>query len=88
MLRNLIQSADHDQDQRAKLRYIDAILAISPEDRFTRVMRTMIHYGDGNFNQALKDIDVLLQMEPESHENGPLLEIRSRLIEQGASVVR
>ncbi len=88
MLRNLIQSADHDQDQRAKLRYIDAILAISPEDRFTRVMRTMIHYGNGNFNQALKDIDILLQKEPESHENGPLLEIRSRLIEQGASVVR
>ena len=57
MLRNLIQSAEREQDSPARLRYIDAILAIDPDDRYTRAMRAMLHYGEGRYTDALIDID-------------------------------
>ena len=43
MLRNLIQSAEREEDSDARLRYVDAIVAIDPNDRYTRAMRAMIH---------------------------------------------
>ena len=83
MLRNLIQSAEREQDQIGKLRYIDAILAITPNDRYTRAMRAMIHYERQEFDKTLKDIDFLLMENPDSPDNLPLKEIRNRLIERG-----
>ncbi len=83
MLRNLIQSAEREQDQESKLRYMGAILAISPNDRYTRAMRAMIHYEREEFDKTLRDIDFLLLENPESPENLPLQEIRTRLIERG-----
>ena len=35
MLRNLMQSAERENDPIARLRYIDAIVAIDPKDRYT-----------------------------------------------------
>ena len=35
MLRNLIQSAEREEDSNARLRYVDAIIAIDPNDRYT-----------------------------------------------------
>ena len=83
MLRNLIQSAEREQDQIGKLRYINAILAISPNDHYTRAMRAMIHYERQEFDKTLKDIDFLLMENPDSPDNLPLKEIRNRLIERG-----
>ena len=85
MLRNLIQSAEREQDSIARLRYIDAVLAIDPDDRYTRAMRAMIHYGEGRFTDSLIDIDFLIKANPEATELEPLKVLRSRLIEQGAS---
>ena len=36
MLRNLIQSAEREDDASSRLRYVDAIIAIDPNDRYTR----------------------------------------------------
>ena len=85
MLRNLIQSAEREQDSPARLRYIDAILAIDPDDRYTRAMRAMLHYGEGRYTDALIDIDFLIQENPNAPELAPLRVLRTRLIEQGAS---
>lgn len=85
MLRNLIQSAERDEDSTARLRYVDAIIAIDPDDRYTRAMRAMIHYGESRFTEALIDIDFLIKKNPDAPELDPLRVLRNRLIEQGAS---
>ena len=82
MLRNLIRSAEQDRDAKARLRYLDALLAINPKDNYMRAMRAMILYAEGRFARALEDIDRLIEENPESPETAPLLEIRERLIEQ------
>ncbi|MAH26169.1 MAG: hypothetical protein CMI19_04360 [Opitutae bacterium] len=85
MLRNLIQSAEREEDSVARLRYVDAIIAIDPNDRYTRAMRAMIHYGEGRSTDALIDIDFLIEKNPDAPELDPLKVLRERLIEQGAS---
>ena len=85
MLRNLIQSAEREEDSVARLRYVDAIIAIDPNDRYTRAMRAMVHYGEGRFTDALIDIDFLIEKNPDAPELDPLKVLRGRLIEQGAS---
>ena len=85
MLRNLVQSAEREEDASARLRYVDAIIAIDPNDRYTRAMRAMIHYGESRFTKALIDIDFLINKNPNAPELEPLRVLRSRLIEQGAS---
>ena len=85
MLRNLVQSAEREEDASARLRYVDAIIAIDPNDRYTRAMRAMIHYGESRFTKALIDIEFLIEKNPNAPELEPLRVLRSRLIEQGAS---
>ena len=86
MLRNLIQSAEREEDSNpSRLRYVDAIIAIDPNDRYTRAMRAMIHYGESRFTEALIDIDFLIEKNPDAPELQPLRVLRNRLIEQGAS---
>ena len=85
MLRNLIQSAEKEEDSLARLRYVDAIVAIDPDDRYTRAMRAMIHYGESRFTEALFDIEYLINKNPDAPELEPLRVLRNRLIEQGAS---
>ena len=85
MRRNLIQSAEREEDSLARLRYVDAIIAIDPDDRYTRAMRAMIHYGEGRFTDALIDIEFLIEKNPNAPELDPLKVLRRRLIDQGAS---
>lgn len=82
MLRNLIRSAEQDRDSSARLRYLDALLAINPKDKYMRAMRAMILYAEGRSAKALEDIERLIKENPDSPENAPLREIRDRLIEQ------
>ncbi len=85
MLRNLLQAAEQEDDQTSQIRYLDTLLAISPEDRYSRAQRAMIAYLLGDFERALADIDFLLESNPQSSENEPLRVIRNRLINQGSS---
>jgi serine protease Do len=85
MLRNLVQVAGREKDPVSQTRYLDTILAISPEDRYSRAQRAMIYYIREEFERALSDIDHLLESDPESPENQPLRVIRNRLINQGAA---
>ena len=85
ILRNLVQVAGREKDPVSQTRYLDTILAISPDDRYSRAQRAMIYYVREEFERALSDIDYLLDSDPESPENEPLRVIRNRLINQGAS---
>ena len=67
---------------------MDAIVAIDPDDRYTRAMRAMIHYGESRFTEALFDIEYLINKNPDAPELEPLRVLRNRLIEQGASAPR
>ena len=51
MLRNLLQVAEREKDSNSQIRYLDAILAISPEDRYSRAQRAMTHYIIGDFEK-------------------------------------
>jgi len=80
MLRNLIHTAETRKNSSDRLLYLNATLAIDPEDTYIRAMRAMINYADGRFVETLKDIDILIAENPESPEMAPLIEIRKRLM--------
>ena len=79
MLRNLLNGAEEERDAPARMRYLDAILAIDPEENYSRAMRAMVHYGEGRFDKALEDIEILIEKNPDAPETKPLREIRDRL---------
>ena len=82
MLRNLLNGAEEERDAPARMRYLDAILAIEPEEDYSRAMRAMVHYGEGRFDEALSDIEILIEKNPDAPETEPLREIRDRLRER------
>ena len=82
ILRNLINVSERERDSVSRLRYLDATIAIEPNDTYLRAMRAMIHYGEGRFQQALSDIEILIENNPEGPEMKPLREIRDRLRSQ------
>jgi len=79
MLRNLLNGAETERDAPARMRYLDAILTIDPDDNYSRAMRAMVHYGEGRFEESLSDIEVLIEKSPDDPEIAPLREIRDRL---------
>ena len=82
MLRNLIQSASNNGDHNTRLLYINAILGIEPKDSYTRAIRAMLHYGEGRYSKAMKDIDQLISENPGSSEMAPLVEIKNHLLKK------
>ena len=79
ILRNLLRSADWDRDLPASLRYLNALVAIDPNDQYHRTLRAMTFYGEGMFEDALSDITFLIEQFPHNHANEALLEMQRRL---------
>lgn len=79
VLRNLLNIAEQERDAPARLRYLDALLAIDPNEIYLRAMRAMVHYGERRFDKALVDLEFLIAKNPEGEETAPLREIRDRL---------
>ncbi len=65
MLHNLRGVAGRGEDVPAMLRYLDAILTISPESPEDRMYRAFFRYQSGSRERALEDIAWLLEHEPE-----------------------
>jgi hypothetical protein len=42
----------------------------------------MLHYGEGRYLEAMKDIDQLISENPDSPEMAPLVEIKNRLLKK------
>ena len=80
ILRNLLRSAEWDRDSGATLRYLNALVAINPEDRYNRALRAMTNYGLGHFEETLNDITILIGSNRDDPSNAALIEIEQRLL--------
>lgn len=79
MLENLLgRSADGKHDDRM-LGYLDAILAIEPENLERRMMRAMVHYRRTDLEAALADVDHLLAHHRDQLDEERVMELRDRL---------
>ena len=79
ILNNLLRSAEWDRDLPASLRYLDALVAINPQDQYVRTLRAMTLYGNGQTEESLKDINFLIENFPSNSTNDALYEIKRRL---------
>ncbi|MBA4017816.1 MAG: hypothetical protein C0483_11630 [Pirellula sp.] len=79
MLENLVGRS---ADERHRLRlggYLDAILALAPDNLERRMMRVMVRYRDGALDESLADIDYLLDHHRADLDEERILELRDRL---------
>jgi serine protease Do len=81
MLHNLLNVAEREKDQEGMLRYLNAILAVSPDAAPQRGMRALLRHRTGDRDGALQDVDWLLEHQPEGIDVEALREFR-RLITQ------
>jgi S1-C subfamily serine protease/regulator of sirC expression with transglutaminase-like and TPR domain len=65
MLHNLLNVADREKDSAAILRYLDAIVAVDADAAEARALRAGVLFQHGDRQGALKDVDWLLEHEPE-----------------------
>jgi regulator of sirC expression with transglutaminase-like and TPR domain len=81
MLENLLGLANDDGESARPrmLGYLDAILAVAPENLERRMMRTMVHYREGRYDDALSDIDYLLEHHRAQLDEHKVMELRERL---------
>ncbi len=73
MLRNLIHGANDDSDAQAALRYVNALLRLEPESPSDRLFRAVLCYNLQRVEQAMADVDWLLEHEP---DDIPLFRVR------------
>lgn len=66
MLRNLLGVANSQRDLAAMLRYLDALLAVDPENVEDRLRRASLRFQSGHLPAALEDVDWVLQRHPDS----------------------
>jgi regulator of sirC expression with transglutaminase-like and TPR domain len=81
MLHNLLRAAQRAQDAEGMLRYLDALVAISPEAAEERWMRAVMLFRAGRREEAIRETDWLLEHRPEGVNLNDVDELR-RLLER------
>jgi len=76
MLHNLLGLAQRSQDMEGMLRYLDAIVAISPDAAQERFMRAVLFLRSGRRAEAIADADWLLEHHPEGINLNQVDELR------------
>jgi regulator of sirC expression with transglutaminase-like and TPR domain len=79
MLRNLLGIAQEEEDARSMSRYIEVILMLAPEAIDERLKRAALRYQAGQRQQALEDIDWLIEHRSEGLDIERVLELRRQL---------
>ena len=79
MLHNLLGLTKRSQDTDAALRYLEAIVAISPDAGRERFLRAVLRFQAGRRAEALADIDWLLEHHPEGVNLNEVDEFRRAL---------
>ncbi|HEV7222239.1 MAG TPA: tetratricopeptide repeat protein, partial [Pirellulales bacterium] len=77
MLHNLQGIAGRSEDVPAMLRYLDAILIVSPDSPEDRMFRAFFRYRSGLGEAALEDLNWLIEHEPEGIDLERVRELRS-----------
>ena len=79
LIENLLGLAT-DEDHRPRMQgYLDVILKVDPQNLERRMLRAMVHYRNGSFDDALADVDYLLDHHRASLDEERVLEFRDRL---------
>ncbi len=81
MLHNLTGVARSERDGPAMLRYLDAILAIAPDEAADRWLRARLRFASGQRQGAIADADWLLEKKPADLDLDAVREFR-RLLEK------
>jgi regulator of sirC expression with transglutaminase-like and TPR domain len=79
MLQNLLGLAQDDQDALAALRYLDALLTVTPDAGRERLMRALLRYNTRQREGAKEDVDWLIEHHPEGIDQKLVRELRDRL---------
>jgi regulator of sirC expression with transglutaminase-like and TPR domain len=79
MFHNLLRVAQGERDTTAALRYLDAIVALSPDAAQERAMRAGLRWQKGDKEGTLKDVDWLLEHHPEGIDFERLRDLRRSL---------
>jgi regulator of sirC expression with transglutaminase-like and TPR domain len=79
MLQNLLGLAQEDQDVLSALRYLDAMLTITPDAGRERWMRALLRYNTRQREGAREDADWLVEHHPEGIDLKRVRELRERL---------
>ena len=85
MLGNLSGSAQQRSDEAAIRRYADVILTIDPTNFTQRGMRIQLSLRSGRYQQALTDIDWLLEHQTDVIDVTRLRELRQQVEQAKAS---
>lgn len=64
MLRNLLGLVSGGEDPEAALRYVNALLALQPDSAMDRLFRAVLCHNTGRTEQALADVDWVLEHKP------------------------
>ncbi len=79
MLRNLVTSAQQNQDQSALYRYSEGLAALHPEGPEYRWLRTLARYRTERWEAAFADAEWLVEQQPEGLDQEQLLGLREEL---------
>jgi len=79
MIRNLLGIARNERDGETMLRYLDAILTLTPESSDDRWLRAQLRYHAGQQAAALADVTWLLDNKAEGIDRDDLLQLRRLL---------
>lgn len=76
MLQNLLGIARNEQDLNGMLRYLDAILTVTPDAAEEHWLRALCRYQDGQKQNALDDVSWLLEHQPDGIDLDRVQELR------------
>jgi regulator of sirC expression with transglutaminase-like and TPR domain len=79
MLHNLMGLARGNRDAEAMLRYVDAILTLTPDAAEEHWMRALLRYQTGRRHEAMEDADWLLEHKPPGMQLERVMEFRRML---------
>lgn len=79
ILENLLNLAVEEKVKPRMAGYLDAILTLSPEHLERRMMRAMLRYQTGMIDEALADVDYVLENHRDEVDEERVLELRERL---------
>jgi regulator of sirC expression with transglutaminase-like and TPR domain len=82
MLRNLIGSAERKGDSQTALRYLDAMLALDADEVATRLQRAVLRGQNGRYQEALEDLQKVIDQQPQSVDIHELLRLRQSIQER------
>ncbi len=81
ILSNLLAVAEGERDMESMLRYLDVMLAIE-EDPGYLGMRAMLHYSQGQYPEALIDLDRIIEIDLDGVNMDPIYRLRQSVQER------